>query len=81
MAFNIKNEATHELAREVAAIAGESMTQAVDTALRERKARLSRYGLADRLSEIARDAAKHVPPGMSSAAVDNLLYDERGLPK
>lgn len=81
MAFNIKNEATHQLAREVAAITGESMTQAVETALRERKARLSRYGLADRLREIAQDAAKHIPSGISSADAEKLLYDERGLPK
>lgn len=81
MAFNIKNPSTHELAREVADLTGESMAQAVDTALRERKNRLRRKGIAAKLNAIVEAAAPHVPPGASSADIDELLYDERGLPK
>lgn len=41
MALNIKNAETERLAAEVAALTGESKTQAVTTALRERRDRLS----------------------------------------
>ena len=40
MALNIKDPQTEELAAEVAALANETKTQAVQTALRERKERL-----------------------------------------
>jgi len=40
MALNIKNPETERLAAEVAALAGESKTQAVTVALRERRERL-----------------------------------------
>lgn len=40
MALNIKNEETERLATEVATLAGESKTQAITVALRERRARL-----------------------------------------
>ena len=41
MALNIKDEETDKLAREVAARAGESLTEAIRIALRERLQRLS----------------------------------------
>lgn len=42
MALNIKNPETERLAAEVAELAGESKTQAVTVALRERRQRLQR---------------------------------------
>jgi antitoxin VapB len=42
MALNIKDEETERLAREVAALTGDSETGAIRTALRERKERLAR---------------------------------------
>jgi antitoxin VapB len=42
MALNIKNAETERLAAEVAELAGESKTQAVTVALRERRERLRR---------------------------------------
>jgi len=42
MALNIKNPETERLAAEVAELAGESKTQAVTVALRERRERLRR---------------------------------------
>lgn len=42
MALNIKNEEAERLAAEVAALAGESKTEAVKVALRERRERLRR---------------------------------------
>jgi antitoxin VapB len=41
MALNIKDEETERLAREVAALTGESKTGAIRTALRERRERLA----------------------------------------
>jgi len=41
MALNIKDTETERLAREVAALTGESKTGAIRTSLRERKARLA----------------------------------------
>lgn len=46
MALNIKDNVTERLAAEVAAIAGENKTQAIRTALRERRDRLALRGVA-----------------------------------
>jgi len=43
MSLNIKNEEAHRLARELAALTGESMTVAVTEALRERIERVRAY--------------------------------------
>ena len=43
MSLNIKNEEAHRLARELAALTGESMTVAVIEALRERIERVQAY--------------------------------------
>jgi hypothetical protein len=80
MAFNVKKQSTHDLAREVADLSGESLAGAVDTALRERRDRLRRKGIAARIIEISDRAAPHVPPGASSSDADE-LYDELGLPR
>jgi antitoxin VapB len=57
MALNIRNAQAEELAAEVARLAGETKTEAVTVALRERLARLQRRrtarSLADDLDEIA----------------------------
>jgi len=58
--LNIKNEDTHRLARELAALTGESMTVAVTEAIRERIKRVKgseRKGLSERLLAIGRDCA------------------------
>lgn len=85
MAFNVKSEETHQLARELADKTGESMAKAVDTALRERLARVERQGLSERLLAIGREASKHIPPEWRERdikeLVDDMLYDEYGLPK
>jgi antitoxin VapB len=44
MAFNIKNEETDRLARELVELTGESLTDAVTIALRERIVRCRRSG-------------------------------------
>jgi len=63
MSLNIKNEDTHRLARELAALTGESVTVAVTEAIRERIKRVKgseRKGLSERLLAIGRDCAAHL---------------------
>jgi len=82
MSLNIKNEETHKQARELARLTGESMTAAVSEAIRERLERVrgkSRKGLAEKLMKIARETGPLWKKPYVS--IDELLYDEKGLPK
>ena len=83
MALNIRNRTTEELAATLARLTGETKTQAVTTALRDRLERIRRRrtgrGLADELDEIALHCAS-LPVLDERAAEDILGYDERGLP-
>ena len=84
MSLNIKNEAAHKLASRVARLTGESLTEAVTTALRERLEKLTRDDgkeRANRLMAIGRDCASRLKGRSRTISVDELLYDERGLPK
>jgi antitoxin VapB len=84
MSLNIKDEKTHRLARELARLTGESLTAAVNEAVRERLERVrgsSRKSMAERLMEIGKDCASHLKEPYKSMDVDELLYDENGLPK
>jgi antitoxin VapB len=84
MGLNIKNDATHQLVRELAALTGESMTEAVTEAVRERIERLRKpqaAGLVDRLLAIGRDCAVRLKEPYRSAEHGDLLYNERGLPR
>lgn len=84
MSLNIKNPETHMLARELADLTGENVTQAVTVAVRERLERLRR-GRGKRLSEqllaIGKDCASHLREPYRSTDHAELLYDERGLPR
>ena len=83
MGLNIKNEQTHRRAQELARLAGETMTQAVDRAIVERLARVRkirhRGALAERLLAIGRRCARL--PVRDARSAETMLYDERGLPK
>jgi antitoxin VapB len=88
MGMNIKNEETHRLAREVAALTGESLTEAVTVALRERLERLIPQQASEADQKYARIMAliDEMAPMMvgapSSTEIGDLLYDEEtGLPK
>ena len=84
MGMNIKNPEAHQLAREVAALTGESVTGAVTESLRERLERLraeQREGTADVLLMLGRDTAKRLSPEFKRADVDELLYDDDRLPR
>jgi antitoxin VapB len=85
MSLNIKNEETHRLVRELADITGESMTEAVTEAVRERLERLReakrREGMAERIHAIAADMRARLPDDFFDVEHGDLLYDEYGLPK
>lgn len=84
MSLNIKNEEAHRLASELARATGESMTVAVTEAIRDRLERVrgkSNEGLAERLLEIGKDCAAHLKEPFKSMDIDELLYDEKGMPK
>ena len=86
MSLNIKNEETCELARELAALTGESMTGAITVALRERlererHERSSAETRIRRLRAIRKRCARLLKAGGPSAIEHgDLLYDENGLP-
>jgi len=84
MSLNIKDDEAHRLARQLAALTGETMTAAVTEALRERLKRLGNEPngrLADRLLAIGKDCAKRLKEPFRSVDHGELLYDERGLPR
>jgi len=79
--LNIKNKEAHALAARVAALTGETMTEAVTIALRERLARIEESDpLAAELLALGRDCAARLKEPWKSADHADLLYDERGLP-
>ena len=83
VSLNIKNEETHRRVRELAGLAGETMTQAVDRAVVERLDRLTRARnptrRADKLLQIGRECA--ALPVLDERSPEDMLYDERGLPR
>ncbi len=82
MSLNIKNEEAHRLASTLARLTGESLTEAVTRALRERLERVEAPNdLARQLLEIGRDCAGRLNQPTRSVAHGDLLYDERGLPR
>lgn len=84
MALNIRNPEAERLAAALAKLTGESKTEAVTQALRDRLARVrrerSQRRLADELDEIARHCAR-LPVRDPRTPDDTLGYDERGLPR
>lgn len=83
MGLNIKNEETHRLALELAAMTGESMAAAVAVAVRERieRVRAGKSGvLAEPLLAIGKDCAAHLKEPSKSVDHGDLLYGEDGLP-
>ena len=83
MSLNIKDPEAHRLAQTLAKETGETMTQAVTEALRERlqrvqRQRRTRTTVAELLA-IGRRCAKTI----KGKALNHgeLLYDERGIPR
>ena len=83
MALNIRNHETEKLAADLAALTGETKTEAVMKALKDRleqvKRRRSKRRLADRLDEIAKHCASL--PLLDGRSPEDMLYDDHGLPR
>jgi antitoxin VapB len=83
MPISIKNDQTEFLARKLAALTGETLTEAVRAALAERYERVRRArsgrSLANELNAIALRCAKR--PIVSPLGAEEILgYDESGVP-
>jgi len=83
MAFSIKNEEADRLARELATLTGQSLTDSVLTALKEQlkreTGRLTASGLRDDIARIQARVARL--PRLDDRTDEEILgYDEYGLP-
>jgi antitoxin VapB len=83
----IENREAEQLARDVAALTGESVTSAVAQALRERLVRLRAEPTAESSQErveallaLAQDIAPRLQGEFAQKDHGDLLYDEVGLP-
>jgi antitoxin VapB len=84
MALNIKNDEAHKLAKELALLTGESMSQAVTIAIQQRLDAVrgsSSEQIAAKLLEIGTDCATRWKDPWASSDHGEMLYDELGLPK
>ena len=83
MSLSIKDSKTDALVRQLAALTGESITEAVFVSVKERLERLksknSPYSLAQELDAIAQRCASL--PVVDSRSPEGIIgYDEQGLP-
>ena len=82
MALSIKTAEADRLARELAAATGETLTDAVTTALRERLDRIrppARIDIAERLDRLSLEYS--AMPVADDRPPDEIIgYDENGLP-
>jgi antitoxin VapB len=87
MSLSIKNPETYRLVKELADLTGESMTAAVTEAVRQKLDRIRAEhgedveGRVRRMVELAAEIRQAAPPGYFDQDFDELLYDDRGLPK
>ena len=85
MGLNIKNDAAHAMAAELAGLRGTSLSRAVTDAIRNElereKQHRAKAGLSRELLEIGRRCAAHMRGPVSSADHAAMLYDDRGLPR
>jgi antitoxin VapB len=81
MGLNIKSEAVHRLAKEVANETGTTMTGAIEAALREKLARIHDERERDVRIERFRERLEALGPPPSGLTSDHSdLYGEDGLP-
>ena len=80
MALNIKDPAVQEAVKQLAALTGESETQAVANAVNERLVRLQQDDVAARLLAIGHKTARRMSPAAKQFDHAEMLYDDQGLP-
>jgi antitoxin VapB len=84
MPIHLKNPEAESLAREISRTTGESMTQAIITALKERLERLHGRRQARSAQEKIRLILKRVDqlPDLDSRSADEILgYNQHGVPE
>lgn len=84
MALNIKNEEAHRLVQELANETGETLTEAVTVAVRERLESLQRKHRRQEVVQGVLDIQEFVRglPDLDRRSVDEILgYDDFGLPQ
>jgi len=85
MGLNIKNEETHRLVRRLAELTGQSQTSAVEDAVRRRLAELTREDDIARsfanIMEISRQSSAAMSDEVKQLDINDLLYDDLGMPK
>jgi antitoxin VapB len=82
--LNIRNEETEVLASTLAKLTGETKTEAVTQALRERIQRVRRSRAKRRLADELDEIALHCSalPVLDQRSADEIMgYDENGLPR
>jgi len=84
-ALNIKNEEVVKLIKELAELHGESMTAVVTVAVREKLERDRKPEINEQRMQywldFGRRARESTDPKWLAVDTDELLYDEKGLPK
>jgi antitoxin VapB len=82
--LNIKDPEAHRLAKEIAARTGETLTETVLSALRDKRARLSPSPTVEErlaaIREITRETSRLMRAG-PKFTIEDLYDDETGLPK
>ena len=87
MSLNIKNETTHALVRQLAALTGQSQTSAVEDAVRRRIAELEQSRTDEeqerrrRIRAVIRRAQQLPNTGRTTDEIMDELYDETGMPR
>ncbi|WP_198174285.1 type II toxin-antitoxin system VapB family antitoxin [Mesorhizobium xinjiangense] len=82
MGMNIKNPRVEQLAKDLAAETGETMTSAIQGALEEKIERLRRErDVAEKMRQVDEILARIPPPPPGVTSDHSDLYDEWGLPK
>jgi antitoxin VapB len=82
--LNLESDEAYRLAKELAERTGKSMTAAVIEAMREQLARMKKESEAEfveRILTIGRAAAAEMTEEERTFDYDDMLYDERGLPR
>ncbi len=82
MPLSIRDKKTDHLARELAQVTGESITEAISKALEQRLDRIrNQNSLGKRKSEIEAITQRFRNNLTGSLLTDDDLYDERGVPR
>lgn len=83
MSLNIKDPNAHALAQTLAKETGETMTQAVTQALRERLERVRRHRQPEATVTELLAIGHRCAQTLKGKAIDHgdMLYDDRGLPR